>query len=202
MRHKTTWFFVILYIFLPIYLHFSEELLIVEVAIYCLLIFAGLIFVHIKNVSQGIVLLFGLSGLPHFIGLIPFSFNGRVSTLYDDSFIIANYDILSHTVAFILFSTGFLFYLKPKANRFLIMFLALMGVGMIIEISEFLGYILFGLGNGWLAFGHSDSSANFGPWGDSMMDSISNMVGIILGFIIYILRTRIKLLHNQIKNFF
>ena len=200
MLHKTAWFFALLFSILVIYLRLSWQIIIVEVIMYFLLITAGLIFVYKKNLPDCLVVCFSLSALPHFLGLIPLGANGRV--LYDDTFIIANYDLLSHTIAFVLFSIGFLSYLRPKVNRFLIMFLALMGVGMIIEISEFLGYILFGIGKGWLAFGHSDSSANFGPWGDSMMDSISNMVGIILGFVIYILRTRIKLLYGQIKNFF
>ena len=188
MINKSAWVFAILYHLLALYLFFTGEIILVETVMYSLLVIAGLLLVKFRNIPSSVIIFIGLSGLPHFFGLIPFQFDGRISSLYDDAFVIANYDLLSHTIGFLLLTIGFLLYNKPKAQSILLIFLALLGIGALIEISEFLGFVIFGVGKGWLMFGASDSSVHHGPWGDAMMDSISNLIGVSLGFVIYYLR--------------
>lgn len=164
---------------------------------YSLLVFAGLLFIKSRKVSSSVIIFVGLSGLLHFLGLIPFQFDGRISSLYDDTFFIANYDLLSHSLGFLFLTIGFLLYIKPDVQNLLMLFLALLGIGTLIEISEFLGFVIFGIGKGWLMFGASDSSVQHGAWGDAMMDSISNLIGVSLGFIIYFFKSFFARLLNH-----
>lgn len=146
------------------------------------------------NIPSVSVWFFGAATLFHIAGVFPFELDGKTVSLY---YLYANYDILCHFGGFLLFCIGFLllYYANhPNPSKFdiAIVLLALVGAGVLMEVSEYLGYRLFGFGEGYLRFGDGDNSANFGPWGDSMTDTISNILGIVSGFTIYIVSKNMR----------
>ncbi|MFO7710312.1 MAG: hypothetical protein R6V53_00950 [Candidatus Woesearchaeota archaeon] len=118
-------------------------------------------------IPKSVVFFFGISILFNSIGTFPFG-----GTLYG----LEYYDVFAHFTGFFFLTLG-VTYFYP---RYAILVLALMGIGAGIEISEFLGFRLFGYGSGWLMFGEGDNSQAFGPWQDSMEDMIANLGGIVL----------------------
>lgn len=107
-----------------------------------------------------------------------------------------------HVTHFSLFSWGLLFFrffeqwmdlrFFSKRNVLLLcaVFLAASGIGAIIELSEFLGYLQLGFGEGAFAFGPGDGTdgdviANLGGgWINTGWDLIFNTLGILLAIII------------------
>ena len=83
-----------------------------------------------------------------------------------------------------------------KKNLLIIMaiFLAATGVGAVVEISEFVGYLSLGFGEGAFMFGPGDGLAGKvgsdlidaigGGWINEGWDFINNTIGIIIGMII------------------
>lgn len=73
----------------------------------------------------------------------------------------------------------------------LAVFLAAFGVGAVVELSEFLGYLTLGFGEGAFMFGAGDSVAGFegsdlidaigGGWINTGWDLIFNAIGILFG---------------------
>ncbi|MFW6450573.1 MAG: hypothetical protein ACOCZ6_05970 [Nanoarchaeota archaeon] len=133
-----------------------------------------------------------MSILWHFAGLLPISYEGRVSTLYDSSFILPHYDLIGHTLGFLFLTLAVLIHFKPNFKNLPVAFLSLMGVGALIEIFEYSGFLIFGIGKGWLALGPGDYGLNLSLWIDTMTDMISNMTGILFGL----------LSHNLFRKFF
>jgi hypothetical protein len=132
------------------------------------------------------IFLFGLSIFFNTLGNFPFDFGNETRILFSFEY----YDILIHFFGFFLFTIGILIayhskYLRLDLIIFLSIVLALLGIGAIIEIFEYSGFVLFGFGSGWLMFGEGDNSSNFGPWGDTSTDMIANLMGILLGFAVY-----------------
>ena len=62
-----------------------------------------------------------------------------------------------------------------KIEILIIAVLVAMGVGVIMEIIEFIGYTVFGEGEGLLFFGKGD----FGEWFNAIWDIMCNMLGAI-----------------------
>jgi hypothetical protein len=139
------------------------------------------------------VFLIGLSFLLNAIGFIRFQYYNEIITLYS----FPHYDLFVHFTGFILFSTGiYLWYNSKHKNKKLIhlviLSLAIIGTGALIETFEYLGYKLFGHGDSWLEFGEGDSG-EFGPWQDAMEDMIANLFGIITGFsLVYLTKKGIR----------
>lgn len=187
MKSKNiAWIWIIFYLLVAILIFRSDERfadLVTYVSIFVFILIVGRTII-IPSVS---VWLFGAATLTHIAGVFPFNMNGKEVSLY---YIYGNYDIFCHLFGFILFSIGLFCLYKanhknPSKLDITIVLLALVGAGAIIEVSEYVGYRLFGIGEGYLKFGEGDNSNNFGPWGDSMTDSISNIAGILIGFIFY-----------------
>ena len=82
----------------------------------------------------------------------------------------------------------------------IIIFLAASGVGAVIELSEFLGYLKYGFGEGAFAFGPGDGFETFaknntdliadlgGGWINTGWDLIFNTLGIIAGIALMLAR--------------
>lgn len=96
-----------------------------------------------------------------------------------------------------------------KTNLFIIVtiFLAASGVGAMIELGEFMGYLKFGFGQGAFAFGPGDGLEQAigtdtdnriadlgGGWVNTGWDLIYNTLGIITGIAIMI---ALRLIHNK-----
>ncbi|MFH1849152.1 MAG: hypothetical protein ABH879_03105 [archaeon] len=128
----------------------------------------------------------GLGTLWHAAGVFPFQVSGETVTLYSH---YSQYDLFTHFCGFLMLTLGILHIYVSNHKRtradIVILLVAVIGLGAVMEISEYLGYRFFGYGEGWIRFGDGDNSANFGPWGDSMTDSIANVAGVILGCALY-----------------
>ena len=188
MKSKTVaWIWIAFYIIVALLVFRSDERFADLITYVSIFIFI-LIVERVIKIPPASVWLFGAGTLPHIVGVFPFEIDGKIVSFY---YLYANYDALCHFVGFCFFCIGFLIlYYSNRTNpsKFdiaLVLF-ALVGAGALIEVSEYIGYRLFGFGEGYLRFGDGDNSANFGPWGDSMTDTISNILGIVSGFTIYI----------------
>jgi len=143
-----------------------------------------LLFIIRTEIPVRSVWAFGFSILLNAIGTLPIYLGGKTFTLYS----LQNYDLLVHFFGFFFFTLGvILIYFKGRvpAKAILPLLLAMLGVGAMIEITEYIGYVYLDYGNGWLQFGDGDSDPGFGPWEDSMTDMMSNIMGIMCVIIVY-----------------
>lgn len=138
------------------------------------------------------VWLIGISTIPHLAGIYPINNAIIGQSLYSSNLFSGNYDLFTHFTGFMLLSIALIIIYNRNSssnnNKFFAyaaIFFAAMGIGLVIEVAEFIGYSMFGFGGGAFMFGAGDNSYNFGPWGDSMTDSIANIAGIMLGFVLY-----------------
>lgn len=190
---SVVWGWIVFYALIAVFTFRSDERfadLITYTSLFVFILIAGRL-IKIPSVS---VWLFGAGTLWHVIGVFPFKLDGKTVSLY---YLYTHYDILCHFAGFLLFSIGFLYLysanrLNPSKLDIAIVLLALVGAGALIEVSEYLGYRLFGFGEGYLQFGDGDNSMNFGPWGDSMTDTLANIGGIISGFLVYYLIIKLR----------
>ena len=159
----------------------------------------GLVFVlHLLAGFETIVPVFiGIGFMPHILGLykiIPYNKN-YIGTLYGWSFLNYHYDWIVHSFAILCFSIVVcsIFYpylkksLKSKFLMFVIFLFFVLGLGAFNEILEYIGFDVFGYGEGFLEFGSGDSSPYEGPWQNSSMDLISNLAGAIIGISSFLL---------------
>lgn len=87
---------------------------------------------------------------------------------------------------------------KKNVFLFILIFLAAQGVGAVIELSEFAGYLKWGFGEGAFAFGpgdglpsaaHTDAIDNIGGgWINTGWDLIFNSLGILAAMLILVVR--------------
>lgn len=102
-----------------------------------------------------------------------------------------HYDWLVHSIApiFAVFSiSAFLIDNKIVAkliSAVTVAVLIALSVGSIIEISEYWGFYFIGMGSGYLGFGTGDNSLNFGPWENSSVDMTLNLIGSLIGALVY-----------------
>lgn len=98
-----------------------------------------------------------------------------------------NFDKIVHILtALLLTASVILFILNNSRNAKFIRIAGLAVVvtvasGTIVEISEYWGFRLIGLGEGYMGFGAGDNSKNFGPWEDSSLDMTFNVIGSLAG---------------------
>lgn len=133
--------------------------------------------------------------------------NLGVFGFYNISPFFFQYDYLTHFAGGFSLSLFFLNYLRKISvgeNRFIVLIISLLatlGIGSIIEICEFIGYILLGEGEGFLFFGGAgDLGINnlfekdkfFGAWVNASIDMIFNFVGWLLGIFIYFIYKKFK----------
>ena len=94
------------------------------------------------------------------------------------------------------------FFTKKNLVLLLAVFLATTGVGAVVELSEFIGYLKLGTGEGAFMFGPGDGVAGLqgnelidaigGGWINEGWDFIFNTIGIIVGMGIMITLRVIK----------
>ncbi len=189
---KTAWFWIIFYVLFTLFLYVFKGVKLYDFAVYILILVIILLVTKRIRVPAASVWLFGIATLPHVIGMIPFEINGELISLYHHSNFVGNYDLMTHFVGLLFLTIGFLhfyYHYNPRLSRLTVflLFFALIGFGTMIEVSEYVGYRFFGFGWGLFQFGEGDNSTNFGPWGDSITDTIANIAGISTGFISYFL---------------
>ena len=114
---------------------------------------------------------------------------------YAVSPLFMQYDHFTHLFGFVacaFFIHGIIVpYFKGSRTRlYFLIFMACLGAGTLIEMSEFIGYLFLGEGEGMFFLGAGDFGGDLGPvfasdvakeWIDSMWDLIYNALGTILG---------------------
>ena len=147
-------------------------------------IYAMLVFGNIAH-ALGVFGFYGSSPLPiawdhisHFFGALPFAM-----------------------LFFQLFRDNFTknFFTWKNFGTFILIFLLATGIGAVVEISEFAGFLTTGFGNGALSFGAGDGFANIpaeqmtsminvvgGGWINEGWDFVFNTLGILVGLLIMI----------------
>ncbi|MBD3313303.1 hypothetical protein GF345_02575 [Candidatus Woesearchaeota archaeon] len=142
-------------------------------------------------IGLGIGLFFNIIGLYH---IIPYE--GYVGTLYGAPQLGYHYDWIVHSFGFGFFSLAFSSLMFPYLRKsfrsyyiiFIVLLLCMLGFGAMNEINEYLGYSYLGIGEGFLEFGDGDTSPSEGPWENTSMDLVNNLIGGILfvgGFMLY-----------------
>jgi len=141
-----------------------------------------------------------LGFLPHALGFMGFYLNSPLPIAYDH---------FTHFFPCLAFALVFFQFLRRFMTRrlfapktlFLIalVILAAAGIGVIIELFEFSGFLINGFGDGGLAFGAGDActgqlvstfeeiDAYGGGWFNTMYDLIWNSIGVLTGVFIMIL---------------
>ncbi|MBI2110054.1 hypothetical protein HYT58_02700 [Candidatus Woesearchaeota archaeon] len=141
---------------------------------------------NVMNLNPFAYSLLSLSFISHNLG---------VFGLYANSPFPFEYDLFTHIFGIFAYSIMFYNYFKKDftknlmANLWVIVLiiLASLGVGSVIEMVEFSGYLYFGQGEGFLLYGAGDFQPNAGPsadYIDSMYDMFYNLFGALVGVII------------------
>ncbi len=160
----------------------------------CLTIFYYVIYEKV-NMTPFIFTLLEFGHITHILGIFGF---------YHISPVPISWEKITHFFGALPFAMLFFNYFKnrwdikifTRKNIFMIIivFFAAMGVGQIVEASEFWGYLALGEGQGAFMFGHGDGimtpegkeimDIQGGGWINSGWDVTWNMMGIIFGMII------------------
>jgi hypothetical protein len=153
--------------------------------------------------SRIVPICLGLGALLHIIGLyniIPYN-EYYTGTLYGWGKLSYHYDLIAHIwgMFFISIASCSLFYfsLKKGFNNnkiliFIILIFLMLGVGAFNEMLEYTGFTFLGHGLGFLKYGDGDSSPIEGPWENSSMDMFANLLGIVLGVSIFLIRKNLR----------
>lgn len=124
----------------------------------------------------------GLIFMPHSIG---------ISGYYAHPIFNYHPDWIIHSLSAIFAVIAILNFMLQNFNsknflKYAIMALCItITIGAVIEVSEYFGFLYFGIGEGYLGFGDGDNSKNFGPWENSSLDSTFNLLGALVGIFIY-----------------
>ena len=140
-------------------------------------------FVRLKKI---VPIFIGLGFIPHILGLYPMFGGG---TLYGLPLLNYHYDWIVHSVGIFCYSIAFCSIMYPYFKRgfksklliFVLVLFFMVGLGAFNEILEYVGFDVFGYGEGFLEFGDGDSSPHAGPWQNSSMDMVSNLIGGVIG---------------------
>ncbi|MEK6899672.1 MAG: hypothetical protein AABX05_00975, partial [Nanoarchaeota archaeon] len=151
-----------------------------------------------------------ISRLTFFILLSGFSLHAShvLGNYYNHSPIIIPWDYVTHIVPFIGFSMLLFNFQKEKMDHkkvfcfrnfslFITLFLAVSGIGVLIEVGEYVGYAILGMNDGALLFGGGDFDTivvtsdvvseidkRDGGWYDTMGDLLFNSYTAILTLLI------------------
>ena len=147
------------------------------------------------NLSPAVYSFLILRFIPHNLGIYGF---------YFQSPLFIPWVHVTHFFPLMAFSMVFFRFLKPYMFRFdfravlliIVVLLASLGIGAIIEQTEFVGFLVNGFGDGGFAFGAGDGfpgqivtsvadiEAFGGGWFNTMWDLVWNFLGALLGVII------------------
>ena len=157
---------------------------------------------------------FDLSSLTFILLIVAFiSHNSGVFGFYNNSPLPIQYDHFTHFIGLFSISVLFFNFFKKyfsanKTNNILILLmilLASLGIGAVVEEVEFLGFLKFGTGDGFLKFGGlgdtqlteqniRDIDIIGGGWINTMWDLIYNflgaLVGVIFMYLLYLYKNR------------
>jgi len=188
--------FFLLFYFVQILLTFSLHTPIIDyIAIFSIILMMFLF--HLRFRFNKLVPLFlGLTFIFHALGfyrIIPYG-DGQVAMLYGAPQLWYHYDWIVHAGGFFFATLAacLLFYnpirkgLKSHALASLVFVLAIVGIGALIEVTEFAGFNLVGYGEGFLLLGDGDFALKESVWDNSSMDQLSNLIGAVSGMIIYL----------------
>lgn len=143
---------------------------------------------HKKYGATMVVPIFlGIGFFIHFIGLyniIPYN-QYYTGNLYGAPQLNYHYDWIVHSVSMGFFAAAIASIFYPYLKRafksdftvFFFLLLACLGMGLMNEVLEFVGYKFFGVGHGFMEFGEGDISPNAGPWQNSCTDMLNNIIG-------------------------
>ena len=152
------------------------------------------------NLTIPIYALLTFGNVTHALGVFGF---------YSNSPFPMQWDHITHFFGALPFAMLFFQILKDKISRnfftwknlgvFVLVILLATGVGAVVELSEFVGFLVNGFGNGALAFGTGDGFANIpadqitsminvvgGGWINEGWDFVFNTIGILVGLLITI----------------
>ncbi|MBI2672393.1 DUF2238 domain-containing protein [Candidatus Woesearchaeota archaeon] len=158
---------------------------------------------HKFNLNKTIFILIFLAMLFHNLGIFGF---------YGNSPFPFPYDNLTHFVGGFSLSIFFINYIKTffkksrteKAILILIAVLAALGIGSIIEMTEYIGYLTLGQGEGFLYFGGTgDVTGDYnlgGAWINSSVDMLFNLIGALSGLIVYFIYKRLLQIFRKINH--
>lgn len=121
--------------------------------------------------------------------------NLGVFGFYSTSPLPFEWDLWTHGFGLFAYSIMFYNYFKQyftseKKRNALILLLVIfstLGIGAIIEMVEFSGYLYFGKGEGFLLYGAGDAQPDSGPsadYVDSMYDLFYNSAGALIGVLV------------------
>lgn len=180
----------------------GETAFLPETIIFILLIVFFYLAYDIWDLRLPIFAVLILSLLPHALGFMGFYLNSPLpfGLAYDHfthllplfAFALFFFQFLSRFMARKLFALKTLFLIA-------VVILAASGIGVIIELFEFSGFLINGFGEGGLAFGAGDAcsgqivgtfeeiDAYGGGWFNTMYDLIWNSIGVLAGTFIMVL---------------
>ncbi|PIN86091.1 hypothetical protein COV19_06360 [Candidatus Woesearchaeota archaeon CG10_big_fil_rev_8_21_14_0_10_44_13] len=132
----------------------------------------------------------GIGFMFHILGLykiIPYN-QYYVGELYGAPQLYYHYDWIVHIMGVGFMAIALSSVLYPYLKRafdsrfmtFLILILCTVGLGSLNEVVEFMGYGVYGYGEGFLEFGSGDSSPSQGPWTNSCTDMLNNTIGSVV----------------------
>jgi hypothetical protein len=146
------------------------------------------------NLTLPIYTMVILGFLPHSLGFMGFYFSSPLPIAWDH---------FTHFVPCFAFALFFFQFLSQYMDKKLlttksiflifIVILAASGIGIVIELFEFSGFLIYGFGDGALAFGAGDAcpgqlvstieeiDAYGGGWFNTMYDLIWNSIGVLFG---------------------
>jgi len=126
---------------------------------------------------------------------------------YAKSPVFVPWDHVTHFIPILIFSIVFFNFLEPYMSKkfdvksfflILIVLLAALGVGSLVENFEFIGFNIYGFGEGGLGFGAGDAfpgqevsdqiESFVGGWYNAMWDLVNNLLGALLGVVIMTVR--------------
>ncbi len=130
-----------------------------------------------------------------------------IGDLYGSALFYYNYDFFVHFMAYLCAGIALSSFLLPRlaVRRFFACFIivmALVGTGVMIEITEYTGFRYLGYGMGFMMYGEGDFTEDQGPWDNTILDMTCNLIGSIIGVsLFYFLYYRKKFHHKRrLKN--
>ncbi len=133
-----------------------------------------------------------LTPLSYFFLALAFAFhNMGAFRFYASPPVPFRWDIVTHVFGIFAASVALYLLLHPYFSRkpfafFVVIILASLGVGVLIEYVEFIGVLTVGAGEGVLGRGEGDFA--FAQWlsadyYDTIIDQINNLIGALLGYL-------------------
>lgn len=178
------------------------------------IVFAFVLHLFLKF-KKTVPLMLGIGFMFHIIGLyniIPYNIY-YTGTLYGAPQLNYHYDWIVHSIGFGFLAIAYCSAVYPYFKKafssnlaiFSLLLLSMMGFGALNEVSEFIGYEVFGHGEGFMEFGDGDISPDSGPWRNASMDLINNFIGGIVfigSFVIAKKNTKnLKKTNKNVRNF-